>query len=277
MTRLLTALALILFLTPVAFASDQSVADRVMASGTIRCGYFSWPPFTMKDPNTGKVSGLNYDVMEAIGRNLGLKIEWVSEVGVGDVATSLETNKFDVMCSTVWPSPARTKNLTLTLPTMYSVAFAYTRKDDKRFDGDLNKANKKEITITGIDGDFSQDLALEKLPNATHNRLAQTASGSELLLQVVSHKADIAFSDAGMVEEFMKNNPGSLRRVEGIPPVRYYGELLSVKRGEFHLKNMLDTSIMQLTNDGVIADLVAKYVKQYHLVSYPPSKGFVGQ
>ena len=251
--------------------------ERIEKTGTIRCGYFTWPRYIAKDPNTGKLSGINYDMMEAIGKNLGLKIEWVAEVGVGDVATALDTNKFDVMCATVWPSPVRMRNLTLTLPTMYSVAYAFVRQDDKRFDGDLSKANRKDVKVSGIDGDYTQDLSLEKLPLATQVRLAQTASGSEILLQVASKKADIVFSDQGMVNEFLKNSPNTLRRVEGIGPVRYYGETLAVKRGEYHLKNMLDTSIMQLTNDGVIKNLVAKYRQDYKAEMYPPSPSFVAE
>ena len=261
--------------------ADQSIQimegttlERVLKTGTIRCGYFTWPPYITKDPNTGKLSGINYDIMEAIGKNLGLKIDWAAEVGVGDVVAALNTNKFDVMCATVWPSPGRTQNLTLSLPAFYNVAFAYVRKDDKRFDGDLMKANTKEIKVSGIDGNYSQDLSKEKLPNATQSMLAQTASGSEILLQVMSKKADIVFSDAGMVNDFMKNNPDALRQVAGIGPVRYYGEALSVKRGEFQLKNMLDTSIMQLTNDGVIGAMVEKYRKEYQSTFYAPSKSF---
>lgn len=258
-------------------AMEGSTLERVLKTGTIRCGYFTWPPYITKDPNTGKLSGINYDIMEAIGKNLGLKIDWVAEVGVGDVVASLNTNKFDVMCATVWPSPGRTQNLTLSLPTFYDEVHAFVRADDKRFDGDLSKADKKEIKVSGIDGDYSQDLAKEKLPNATQAMLAQTASGSEILLQVASKKADIAFTDAAMVDEFMKNSPGTLREVAGIGPVRYYGETIAVKRGEFQLKNMIDTSIMQLTNDGVISGFTKKYTQQYKSPFYAPNKSFGGQ
>ena len=257
--------------------AEQSILDRIQATHTIRCGYFLWPPYVAKDPNTKQISGINYDIMEAIGKNLGLKIDWVAEVGVGDVATALNTNKFDMMCATVWPSPGRSQNLTLSLPTFYNVAYAYARADDKRFDGDLNKANRADVRVSGIDGDYSQDLSTEKLPLATQVMLPQTASGSEILLQIVNRKADIVFSDSTMVADFMKNNPGTLRQIAGIGPVRYYGETLSVKRGEFQLKNMLDTSIMQLTNDGVIEKLIQKYRAEYKSTFYAPTKSFIAQ
>jgi ABC-type amino acid transport substrate-binding protein len=107
--------------------------------------------------------------------------------------------------------------------------------------------------------------------------LPQSASGSETLMQVVSKKADVVFVDQGLVNEFLKTNPGSLRAVKGVEPVRVYGEVLSVKQGNILLKNMLDTAINQLTNDGTIAKLVNEYTKQNNSVMYPPSKTFTQQ
>lgn len=213
--------------------------------------------------------------MNAVGRNLGYKIDWVMEVGVGEVVTALETNKFDVMCATLWPSPSRIKSLTMTKPVFYNAAYAYVRADDKRFDGDLNKANKQDVVLAGIDGDYTQDLNKEKLPLATENRLPQTASGSEMLLQVVSKKADIVFTPADTVFEFSKTNPNLLRRIEGIGPVRVYGEMMTMKNGETELKNQLDIAIEQLVNDGVIKQLTDKYRKEYNSTFYPPSPSFL--
>lgn len=266
---------LIIGVAPVQAA--EPAVERVLASKTIRCGYFSWPPYLAVDPNTKQLSGINYEIMEAIAKNLGLKLDWVAEVGVGDIATALNTDKVDMMCGSVWPSPARTQSMTLSLPTFYSPALAFVRANDKRFDGDISKANRKEIKVSGIDGDYSDDLSKEKLPLATQALLPQTASGSEILMQIVNKKADIVFTDAGIVNDFQKNNANTLREVAGIGPVRYYGEVLAVKRGEYQLKNMLDTSIMQLTNDGVIDQIVTKYRKEYNASFYSPSKTFVAK
>ena len=163
-----------------AFA-DEPTFERIMKDKTIHCGYFEWAPYIVKDANTGKLSGINYDIMNAIGRNLGLKIEWTAAIGVGDVITALESNKMDVLCATLWPSPGQTQNLTLTSPTFFSVLKAFVRADDKRFDGDLGKANRKDVKVSAIDADITQAMAVEKLPDATIAALPQSASGSEIL------------------------------------------------------------------------------------------------
>jgi len=255
-------------------APDEAVFDRIVKDRTIRCGYFSWPPYIIKDAKTGAFSGINYDIMEAIGKNLDLKIEWTAEIGVGDVVAALETNKIDMVCASLWPNAARMQSLTLSTPSFYSVVHAFVRAGDKRFDGDLAKANDKAVKVAAIEGDITQNMANEKLPRATAVILPQTASGSELLLQLTTKKADIVLLDQGLVNDFLKTNPGSLRRVEGIPPVHVFGEHLAVKRGEYQLKAMIDNALLQLTNDGIVEGMAKKYAAQFKLEILPPLRGF---
>src|ERR1700735_3304508 len=65
--------------------------ERVMRTGTIRCGYVRWYPYFTKELKTGELSGLNYDAMAAIGEELDLKIEWAEEVGWGNLGEGLKT------------------------------------------------------------------------------------------------------------------------------------------------------------------------------------------
>ncbi|NTU77067.1 MAG: hypothetical protein HGA90_04555 [Alphaproteobacteria bacterium] len=58
--------------------SAQSVVketrlEQVKRTGVLRCGYLIWPPFNTKDPNTGKMGGFYYDLLEEMGRQLKLK------------------------------------------------------------------------------------------------------------------------------------------------------------------------------------------------------------
>lgn len=274
MKKLFVLFVTVLVLLPITVRAEEEVFDRVMKTKTVKCGYFVWPPYIDKDPNTGKFSGVNYDIMEAIARNLGWKLNWATEIGVGDVVTALNTNKADIMCASLWPSPARTAGMTFSSASFYDVVYAYVRSDDKRFDGDLEKANNKNIKVAGVDGDVTAELGLEKLPNAVPQFLPQTASGSEALMYVVTKKADIVLIDEGLVNDFSKTNPGKLRKVSGIGPVRVFGEHIAVKKGEYHLRDMINMSLLQLTNDGTLEKIAQKYSKKYNSVFIAPAKGY---
>src|SRR5688572_21529801 len=57
-------------------SAAASVYDRVMQSGTMRCGYVIDPPGCRMDPNTKKLSGIGIETIELLGKNLNLKVEW---------------------------------------------------------------------------------------------------------------------------------------------------------------------------------------------------------
>ncbi len=249
--------------------ADEAAFARVMKTKTLNCGYIIVPPYITKDANTGKMGGINYEMMEAIGRNLGVKINWSTEIGVGDVAAALAANKFDVMCQTLWPSAARYNGVTLAnRPEFYSAIYAVVRADDKRFDADLAKANIATVTAAAVDGDFSADLVAEKLPNAKKDFVAPSASLGDYIMQLTTKKADILFMDKGSMNDFAKTSPDKIKIVPGIPAVRIYGEHLAVKPGEYRLRDMVDMATLQLVNDGTFEDLVKRYAAEYKTEIY---------
>lgn len=264
-------LVLIVFLTmlaPTKAKAEMSseVYDRIIKSGTIRCGYWTWPPFLIKDPNTGQLKGPTYDYMEAVGKELGLKIEWTEEVGAGEFIAGLSTNRYDVMCMSLWPDAARLKNITVSDPIFYSVVYAVVRKGDKRFEGNLDAINNEKVTVAGIEGDITQSVAIELYPNAKVLALPQSADVSQILQSVVAGKADVTFVDEGLIADFNKTNNGALELVKGVKPVKTFPEVLGVKNGEIQLKMMLDAAINILTNN----EYTGKILKDYTMSSYPP-------
>lgn len=273
MKKALFIILAMILANPVSAQAEETVFARVMKAKEIKCGYIIAPPYIIKDPNTGKMSGLNYEMVEAVGRNLGLKINWATEVGVGDVAASLAANKFDVMCQTLWPSAARFSGVTfMNRPQFYSAIYAAVRADDKRFDGDLKKADKPSVTATAFEGDFSADLVAEKMPQAKRHLLSASSSLADYLMQLTTKKADILFIDKGTLTDFSKNSPGQIKLVENVPPARTYGEHLAVKPGEYQLRDMIDMATLQLVNDGVFEEIVKRYAKEYGTDIYAARK-----
>lgn len=99
MKKLFLALFLIFISFP-AFAADKETAyDRIMKSGEIRCGYAISPPAMVQDPNTGEISGMDYDIWQEIGKELGVKIVWPEEAGWGNYITGLNSGRYDAFCS----------------------------------------------------------------------------------------------------------------------------------------------------------------------------------
>lgn len=254
------------FCAPARAAESRSVYDRIIETGTIRCGYWTWPPFLIKDANTGALVGPTYDYMEAIGKELGLKIEWTEEVGAGEFIAGLATNRYDVMCMSLWPDAARLKNITVSVPIFYSVVYAVTRAGDHRFDGDLSKLNDPAVTVAAIEGDITYSTGVEHFPKAKMLGLPMSSDISQVLQSIATGKADVAFVDEGVIKDFNKTNDRDLALVANTAPVKIFPEVLGVKNGELQLKAMLDAAINILDNN----QYAGKILKGYVMSSYPP-------
>ncbi len=244
-------------------ASKESVYDRVMRTGTIRCGYGISPPVLVQDPNTKQISGLDYDIWQEIGKELGLKIEFTEEAGWGNFIEGLKTRRYDAFCSGLWSDSVRAKHLTITVPIIYSFVEAFVRSDDHRFDHDIYKANNKDVTIPAVEGDVSMEMAKNGFPLAKIYALPQTATISDILVAVQTKKADIVFLDQAMIASFEKENPGVLRMLEGIPPVFVYGSHYGFLNGEIELRDMVNIALQKMIDDGRLRRMAESYSKDY--------------
>ena len=242
-----------------AVAVKESVYDRVMRTGTIRCGYADWNPLLIKDPNTGKLSGIAYDYVEAMGKALNLKVEWAEEVGWGDFPVALETGKIDAFCTGAWPTASRARQVDFVRPIIYQAVYAYVRADDHRFDNNLAAIDDPTIAIAAMDGEMSSLIAASDFPKAKTTQVPQLANISELLLNVVDKKADVTFTDTDTAAQYDAKNPGKIRRVSSKAPLRFLGDPLVIARGQDQLRRMFDIATDELLSSGKIEKITTKY------------------
>ncbi len=239
--------------------SKENVYDRVLQSGKIRCGYVIYWPGVIKDPNSGKLSGVHVEAMEAIGEKLGLKIDWAEEVGWGSMIEGLQANRYDVVGSGVWANASRGKYAAFSTPFYYSGANAYCRINDHRFDKDLKAINSADIKIATIDGEMSDVIARAQFPKAKRISLPEMASISQAFLAVDTNKADVFFEDPASAYEYEKNNPGRLRNIARNKPLRVFGVTIMFKKGEVELQGMFDKAIDELVFSGAMDQIIEKY------------------
>lgn len=238
---------------------SESTYDRIMKRGTIRCAHVSNPPSCMKNPNTGELSGIFVEAIEAIGRNLGLKIEWREEVGFGSMIEGIKANRYDMVPGAIWPNAARAKHVDFSIPLFYSGVGIYVRQDDDRFVNNLKAINSETVTIATIDGEMAEAIARSDFPKAKTLELPQLSDIASMLLNVKSRKADVAFVELYFAHEFLKNNPGSIKNITPDTPIRVFPNTVLLPKNEFKLKSLLNTALEELINLGVINKLIDKY------------------
>src|SRR4051794_3136356 len=123
--------------TSAAGAPARPALESILSRGTLRCGYVSNPPACIVDPNTGKVSGIFVEAMEAVAKGMELKLEWTEEVGFGAMIEGLQANRYDMVPCAIWPTAARARQANFSIPLYYSGVGVYVRASNDRFNGNL--------------------------------------------------------------------------------------------------------------------------------------------
>lgn len=243
----------------VAVEAKESVYERVLRTGTIRCGYHAWEPFLRKDINTGEFSGIYYDYMQGLGRILSLKIEWVDDVGFGPHVEALKNDRFDVMCAGDYQNGARGRFIDYTIPILYVPLYAYVRTDDMRFDAELARANAANIKISSVEGSTPFIVANRDFPNAQKITHPESSELTMPLVDVATGKADLSIAGANVGGGFMAKNPGQLRLVPTPYPIRLFGSSLSLRKDEHELRRMIDAATREMLYSGEIAAIIKKH------------------
>ncbi|MFZ2620318.1 MAG: transporter substrate-binding domain-containing protein [Alphaproteobacteria bacterium] len=265
LVAVLVSMLSVKFLMPqngTATAAKETAYARVMRTGVLRCGYVVWPPEMIKDENTGKLSGISYDMMMAAAEKLGLKVEWAAEANFPTIPADLDQQRYDALCFTIYRRANQAAFMQFTRPLFYSGVAAFVRPDDHRFDVSLGAVNDPNVKISTMNGEQAAIIAKEDFPQASTLSLAQGSSFSDLLLNVAQGKADITFTNIGNTQNFLKTNPGTLRQLTQFKPIRMFAHAFAVAKDETVLANTLNIALEELHHDGTLAKILATHQAQ---------------
>ena len=239
-------------------ADTNAAYDRVMETKTLRCGYATWPPTAIyKDLKTNQIKGIFAEIAEEMAKGMGVKLIWVEETGWGNFIEGLESNRFDAFCAPMGANAERGTRVAFTTPMAYAPLYIYTRKDDFRFDKDINLLNSEKYTFATIDGEMSQIMARRFFPNSKQNSLPQLADLTQLLLAVSSGKADAVFLENSLAKDFAIKNPNQIRQATK-EPFSVFPIVFGVKIGDDKLQNAMNSALTEMLNQGVIDQIIEK-------------------
>ncbi|MGH6859079.1 MAG: transporter substrate-binding domain-containing protein, partial [Phyllobacterium sp.] len=108
-------------------ALAQELPARIKDAGKIVIATMpNYPPITFKDPATNELQGFDIDLGEAIGKELGVKIEW-QEIAFAQMLPSLQTGRVDLAMAGMSDKKARQETADF-VDYMKSGAQFYTSK-----------------------------------------------------------------------------------------------------------------------------------------------------
>lgn len=238
--------------------TSESASDMVINRGQIRVGYIIYPPLLEKDPRTGDLSGISYDIIEAVAEKLNIQTNWVEEVGWGSAIEGLKTGRYHILGTQMWPNSSRAREAVFSNAPFNSVIYAYAREDDRRFDDNLGLINSEDVTISLVDGEMAMFIAQQDFPLASLANLPQLSSYAEVVLQVINNRADIILLEPSVVNDFNERNENTVRRISE-NPIRSFGNSFAFARGEESMVSMWNIALTELIQEGVIQDILEKH------------------
>jgi len=251
----------------------EGIYDRILRTKTLRCGYYLYPPETIKDPNTGEMSGWAHDIVEAVGKELDLKVEWPEEITLDTIYEGVNSGRFDALCSTLWESPERSKHVLFTQNVAYPTYYPIVRADDHRFDNDLSLINSPDVKIAVMEGEYGEVVAKEKFPKAIRSALGRGSLYTNIFQDVAIKKADIMFAVPGTAQKFIDANPGTLRMVNK-EVVVMPASVIMLPTDEMKLKNLFDSTLRHLILKGTVKGILGKYYPNDDKTNYYPDQPY---
>lgn len=240
-------------------ARGENAYERVMRSGTLRCGYVDYEPANMRDETSGKLVGIITETAERVADKMGVTLEWVKSSGWGTYLADLDSGKYDVFCGAGWGLPPDATFAAMVGPLYYSGIRAWVREDDVRFDEGLQPVNSPDVRIAATDGSLAFQMAQSDFPLATLKSLPETMPYSTSLLNVATNKADIAFVEDYLGLAYAAANPGQIKNVTPKIPLLVSPNYMYVRKEDVALQQTLQMLVEHLHNIGEIDKIVAKY------------------
>jgi ABC-type amino acid transport substrate-binding protein len=233
--------------------------NNVRQTKVLRAAYIDYPPSMTVDPNSKAKGGIMPQVISEAASAMGIQVNYVEETTFASMVDTLDNGRADIVVSGIWPSSARALRADFSRVVYYSPIYAYVRSDDSRFDGKLETVNNGAVRIATVDGELSSIVAHSDYPAAAVVSLPQQADVAQLLLQLSSRKADITFVEPAIADAFLAKNPGSIRRVTGVAPVRLFPNTFLFRKGDTALRDAIDIAIVELTNSRRLATIIKPY------------------
>ena len=248
--------------------------DRIRQTGQIETCTVVYPPYAMKDPKSGKLSGECVDMMEMIAQKMNAKVNW-HETTFGNAAADLASGRCDIMAQGFNSNIPRAMAVAFTLPAIWFAGESgVVRKNDNRFMNvkSIEDFDKTDLTVVVPTGEAGDVFVTENFKHAKIKRIdVESSDISRFCVEVSAGRADIAIADQNTIALFAKHHPEVLDLFHDRPfslnPASW-----AVRQDDLKWLHFVETALQFLDTQGTLVQLDHKYkanlmhlVKKYKL------------
>ncbi|KAB0268058.1 ABC transporter substrate-binding protein [Microvirga brassicacearum] len=249
-------------------ALNSKLPARIRDAGKLVVGTSpTYPPLEYKDTATLELKGLDIDLVEEIGRRLGLKIEW-KEQSFDQLINSLDTSRIDMGASGMTDIPARREKTDFVdyfstgtqLFTMPDVGAGLNKVEDAC--GKPIAVNRNGIFLIRL-RDFNEKVCVAKgLPAVEYVLVDKTADARLQLLQKRAAAAAQGVDAIRYLNEQKESADRGKFKLIGDPiAVDYAG--FGFSKANTELRNVVADAVDAMIADGTYSKIFAKWEMPY--------------
>ncbi len=177
----------------------------------------SYAPFENMDK--GKIVGFDVDLLNAVAKVAGYKVD-IQNVGWDAVFASLQGKDADLGISAITINSDRKQTYDFSIPYFASTNEIMVKKDSTISGG----KDLKGKTVAVQNGTTGQAV-VEGILGKNSNKIKKFENNNLAIMELINGGADAVVADSGVVDSYVKNNPGqNLKVVEDNSfPKEFYG------------------------------------------------------
>ena len=240
-------------------AAESQAPDRlqiILDRGVLRVGTtMDTPVFSMRDPASGNLRGLDMDVLDTLNSSLGVKLEYV-KMTFGSMLADLAADKFDIAMSGMGRTLDRARVATFSKPYMrYGKLLLIRSADQGRFKtlADLDRPGLKiGYNRGGLNDRFAHNMFTQATPVGFDSNELATAD-------LLAGKLDAQVSDSTAAIYMGRQNP----RLVAMSPDKVFHPIyvaILLRRDDQTLLNYINIWLDQIELDGTLGKIRTKWL-----------------
>jgi polar amino acid transport system substrate-binding protein len=236
--------------------AHAGVVDDAVKRGTLRVGMDpTYMPFEMTNKR-GEIIGFEVDLLKAMSKAMGVKLELVSTSYDG-IIPALLTDKFDMIGSGMTLTQERNLRINFSEPFIVVGPTLLIRKYLEGKIKSYKDLNDGQYRITSKIGTTGEMVAKKLIAKAQYHGFDNE---QEAVMDVVNGKADAFIYDAPYnVVAVNKAGAGKLVYLE--EPFTYEPLAFGLKKGDYDSINWINNWLHQIQKDGTYERIHAKWFK----------------
>jgi cyclohexadienyl dehydratase len=236
-------------------AASPSRLDDIIQRGTLRVGMTGdYAPFSFVDKTTSGFRGFDVDMAEALGKALGVRVEYV-KTAWPQMTNDLEADRFDIAMGGVSITLDRQKKGFFAIPIMREGKTPITRCTDVGKYQTLAEIDHAGTRVIVNPGGTNERFARVHVKNA---EIKVFNDNTRIFDEIAKGDADLMMTDASETRYQQKQHPGVLCAVHPDQPFDFAEKAYWLQR-DVALKLFVDQWLHIAMEDGTFKRIYAAW------------------